>query len=123
MGNKQLKGPTGPNAIAKRHFAFPHEVADDPSLSLDEKRAILSEWASDACAVESFPILRWLPGTSFPVTFSAVMDAREWLDRRGGKSDSASGAAVSGCIVVADFVRKRNMRSGPKQSSADSAHN
>jgi hypothetical protein len=66
---------------AERHFAFPHELIDDPSLSLSQKRAILSEWASDSCAVASFPTLRRLPGTNLPVTFSAIMDARAQLDR------------------------------------------
>ena len=40
------------------HFAGPMEVVGDPSLSLTEKRAILSSWASDACAVEAMPALR-----------------------------------------------------------------
>jgi hypothetical protein len=63
-------------------FTFPHEVVDDPSISLSQKRAILSEWASDACAVDSFPVLRILPGTRLPVTFSSIMDARSYLDRK-----------------------------------------
>ncbi|MGD8528693.1 MAG: hypothetical protein PVH06_08460, partial [Methyloceanibacter sp.] len=58
--------------LSQRHsFTFPHEVVDDPSLGISQKRAILSEWASDACAVESFPVLRLLPGTRLPVTFSS----------------------------------------------------
>ena len=51
-----------------RSFSFPHELVNDPSLSYGEKQTILSEWASDACAVDSFPLLRRLPGTPFPVT-------------------------------------------------------
>ena len=54
-----------------RTFAFPLEVVDDPSLSLAEKRAVLAEWASDRTAVPSYPTLRQLPGTTFPVTFAA----------------------------------------------------
>ena len=34
-------------------FAHPREVVNDPDLTIHEKRAILSSWASDACAVES----------------------------------------------------------------------
>ena len=52
-------------------------MVEDPSLSIAERRAILSEWASDASAVESFPTLRLLPGTSFPATFACVMDTRD----------------------------------------------
>jgi hypothetical protein len=36
-------------------FATPMEVVKDQSLGLAEKRAILSFWASDACAVEVMP--------------------------------------------------------------------
>lgn len=65
----------------KSPYTFPHEVVEDPSLGIEQKRAILSEWASDACAIESFPTLRQLQGTPFPVTLSAVMDARLQLDQ------------------------------------------
>jgi hypothetical protein len=33
-------------------FGHPSEVLNDPDLSLNEKRAILASWASDACAIE-----------------------------------------------------------------------
>jgi len=65
---------------ATRTFSFPHELIDDPSLNASQKREILAEWASDACAIESFPTLRLLPGTTFPVTLSAIMDALARLD-------------------------------------------
>lgn len=65
---------------SRRSFSVPYEVLDDPSLNRTEKRAILAEWASDACAVESFPALRRLPGTTFPVTLSSIMDALAQLD-------------------------------------------
>ena len=110
MQTEVLKMPERHRAAPKRHFSFPHEVADDPSLSLSQKRAILSEWASDACAVDSFPTLRWLPGTTFPVTFSAVMDAREWLDRRAQKVEAQSRAKAPRTVVLADFARRRETR-------------
>ena len=56
-------------------------------MDMDEKRAILSAWASDAHAVESLPTLRHLPGTPFPVTFSSIMDARIALDKFSGVND------------------------------------
>ncbi|ESX90396.1 hypothetical protein X754_25035 [Mesorhizobium sp. LNJC403B00] len=34
-----------------RHFKHPHDVLADVALDDQEKRAILSPWASDACAV------------------------------------------------------------------------
>ncbi|HVW74968.1 MAG TPA: hypothetical protein VHC39_15130 [Rhizomicrobium sp.] len=61
-------------------FSYPHQLVSDPKLGLDEKRAILAAWASDVHAVESFPTLRHLPGTPFPVTYSSIMDARLRLD-------------------------------------------
>jgi hypothetical protein len=32
-------------------FDHPSEVVTDPDLTLNEKRAILAAWASDACAI------------------------------------------------------------------------
>jgi hypothetical protein len=97
--------PTAP--ARARSFAFPHEVIDDPSLSAHEKRAILCEWASDACAVASFPTLRLLPGTTFPVTFSAVMDALAQLDRVTSRQ-SREDADLTRRVVVADFARRKS---------------
>ena len=42
-------------------FGHPSEVLNDPDLSLNEKRAILASWASDACAIEAAPELRSNP--------------------------------------------------------------
>ena len=40
----------------------PPDVINDPDLTLNEKRAILASWASDACAIEAAPALRQMPG-------------------------------------------------------------
>lgn len=61
-------------------FSHPSEVVDDPDLTLNEKRAILASWASDACAVEAAPDLRIGPRS--PVRFDAIMDALRQLDRQ-----------------------------------------
>ncbi|TIS69816.1 MAG: hypothetical protein E5X11_06770 [Mesorhizobium sp.] len=63
-----------------RHFQHPQDVLEDGSLDIWEKRAILSSWASDACAVESKPALRQPPGTELPVSFDDIMDALRRLD-------------------------------------------
>ena len=60
-------------------FAHPSEVVNDPDLALNEKRAILASWASDACAIEATPALRKTPGGA-PVSFDDVMDALRALD-------------------------------------------
>jgi hypothetical protein len=97
---------------AMRPYSFPHEVVEDQSLNMSEKRAILSEWASDACAVESFPTLRLLPGTSFPVTYSAIMDAREQLERRAMPDEQYGDDSLGtvGEVIVADFSRRKFAR-------------
>jgi hypothetical protein len=71
-------------------FDHPRDVLNDPDLTKQEKRAILSSWASDACAVESMPGLRQPPGGKTPVTFDEIVDALRSLDddpppRPGGK--------------------------------------
>ncbi|MEZ2328947.1 hypothetical protein AB6802_04370 [Mesorhizobium sp. RCC_202] len=83
-------GPVGPEAPdvfldrllhPARHFKRPQDVLDDMTLEALEKRAILSSWASDACAVESMPALRMPPGVTEPVSFDAIMDALRQLDQ------------------------------------------
>jgi hypothetical protein len=60
-------------------FEHPMDVVRDPDLTLNEKRAILASWASDACAVESAPALRRAPNGR-TVTFDDVVDALRSLD-------------------------------------------
>ena len=62
-------------------FSHPLEVVKDPDLSLADKRAILSSWASDACAVEGRPEWRWLLGTDAPVPLADVTQALRRLDQ------------------------------------------
>jgi hypothetical protein len=61
-------------------FDHPSDVVSDPDLTLNEKRAILASWASDACAIEAAPSLRCIPGGKQPVRFDDVMDALRALD-------------------------------------------
>ena len=60
-------------------FTHPQEVVCDPDLTVNEKRAILASWASDACAVEAMPGLRRNPAGR-TVTFDEIMDALVSLD-------------------------------------------
>jgi hypothetical protein len=60
-------------------FEAPMDVVRDPDLTLNEKRAILSSWASDACAVECLPALRKTP-SGRTVSFDEVIDALRSLD-------------------------------------------
>jgi hypothetical protein len=63
------------------NFDYPHQVVSSMNLSRAEKRAVPAAWAYDVHAIESYPTLRHLPGTPFPVTFSSIMDARMQLDK------------------------------------------
>jgi hypothetical protein len=62
-----------------RAFENPMEVVKDPGLTIQEKRAILASWASDACAVEAAPDLRHPPAAPI-IRFDDVMDALKRLD-------------------------------------------
>jgi len=79
------------------HYVHPDDVLRDRALERDEKRAILSSWASDSCAVESMPALRQPPGAARPIPFDVIMEALRRLDRweaapapepRGSASDA-----------------------------------
>jgi hypothetical protein len=62
-------------------FAHPLEVIRDPDLTLNEKRAILASWASDACAVEAAPTLRCAPASGRLIQFDDIIAALQMLDR------------------------------------------
>ena len=70
-------------------FEHPKDVVSDPDLSLNEKRAILASWASDACAVEAAPALRKMPSGRV-VSFDEIMDAMRSLDREVARSTSSN---------------------------------
>jgi hypothetical protein len=67
-------------------YEEPSDVVNDPNLSLNEKRALLASWASDACAVEASPALRKHPCGRI-VAFDAIMDALRALDRQARATD------------------------------------
>jgi hypothetical protein len=64
----------------ERAFAHPRDFVGDPDLTVNEKRAILASWASDANAVEVAPALRLAPGCSRPVPVDDILDALRTLD-------------------------------------------
>ena len=63
-----------------RAFVHPMDVVRDPDLTLNEKRAILASWASDACALEAAPELR-MNASGNVVRWDDIMDALRTLDR------------------------------------------
>jgi hypothetical protein len=72
-----------------RAFEHPMQVALDPSLTLPEKRAILSSWASDACALEAAHELR-MHVTGAQARWDDIMDALRHLDDQVDRSPSRS---------------------------------
>jgi hypothetical protein len=71
-------------------FDHPADVVNDPDLTLNEKRAILASWSSEAYAVEAAPELR--TGPKAPVRFDDIMEALRALDKQ---ANSVFAAAVS----------------------------
>ena len=65
-------------------FAHPMDVVRDADLTLNEKRAILASWASDACAVEAAPDLR-ANASGCAVRWDEIMDALRILDGEAEK--------------------------------------
>jgi hypothetical protein len=100
---------TDPDLNALLHpasaFDHPRDVVNDPDLTTEEKRAILSSWASDACSVESQPAVRLPLGAKHPVGFDEIVDALRSLDsgplpkwkrvlrrQRSGSNENTDGA-------------------------------
>jgi hypothetical protein len=65
-------------------FAHPMDVVRDANLTLNEKRAILASWASDACAVEAAPDLR-ANAAGCAVRWDEIIDALRTLDGEAEK--------------------------------------
>ncbi|MGY3618306.1 hypothetical protein [Bradyrhizobium sp. USDA 10063] len=62
------------------HYDSPDAVLGDAKLSTDEKRIILSSWASDMYAVESQPALRKVPGITHRLRLDDILGALKQLD-------------------------------------------
>jgi hypothetical protein len=87
-----------------RAFGHPRQVLADPDLTVNEKRAVLASWASDACAVEASPELRQ-PGDGPPVRFDDIMDALKALDREAAKSVDY-GRVINRARRIRDLYRR-----------------
>ncbi len=62
------------------HYDSPDDVLNDAKLSTDEKRMILSSWASDMYVVESHPTLREVPGIPHRLRLDDILAALKRLD-------------------------------------------
>jgi hypothetical protein len=91
-------------------FEHPSHVLSDPDLTLNEKRAILASWASDACAIEAAPALRHTPAGK-PVRFDDIMDALRALDRQA-QGEGDGGARWRRVLRRERFSRRSDPRGG-----------
>jgi hypothetical protein len=82
---KEFETSTNPNPnstdrlSAGRRFLVPRDVLRDAALSIAEKRAMLSFWASDANVVPDAPSLRQLEG-GIAVSIDDILNALKSLD-------------------------------------------
>jgi hypothetical protein len=91
-------------------FEHPRNVVADPDLTVNEKRAILASWASDACAVEAAPALRRAPGGREPVSVDEILEALRDLDRQArasGTQRPGLGRRVRGTAGLLRSSRRR----------------
>jgi hypothetical protein len=63
-------------------FEQPQDVIRDPDLTVNEKRAILASWASDARAVEAAPALQRSQSARRAVSVDKILGALRSLDRQ-----------------------------------------
>ncbi len=77
-----------------RAFARPTDIVSDPDLTLNEKRAILASWASDASAADANPLLRRSDG-GMTASWDDIMAALKELDLEAAKSPATRIASDS----------------------------
>lgn len=93
FGQTKFSGQVGGSLVQSApRFRNVADVLNSPTLSRDEKRAILSSWASDAWVIPSAPDLRLPPGAEGPMRVQEILSALRRLDepspppRPGGAS-------------------------------------
>jgi hypothetical protein len=84
------------------HATLPHgtlppcltAILSAPNLKTNEKRSILSSWASDLHAVESKPWLRRVPGLHTTIVLNDILRALQSLDSDDDDPPKGGGAAM-----------------------------
>jgi hypothetical protein len=76
------------------HYDSPDDLLDDARLSTDEKRVILSSWASDMYVVESEPTLREIPGIPHRLRLQDILAALKQLDAETDPPPPPGGLAM-----------------------------
>ena len=89
-------------------FDHPRDVVRDPDLTLEEKRAILSSWASDACTVKSSPPCgaRQVPSNRWNLmTLSMRCGALRKVRRRNGNASLVAADRAAMKLPMAACLR------------------
>ncbi|WP_398467096.1 hypothetical protein [Tardiphaga sp.] len=95
-------------------YDHPRDVVSDQRLSLEEKRALLSSWASDASAIGSCPSVRVPAGLRSPVSIDEILETLCALDR-----DDATSRRQS--VISNDRRSKPGQALGSAKVDIDSA--
>jgi hypothetical protein len=95
-----------------RAFDHPDEVVENPDLTLNEKRAILASWASDACAVDAAPALRRPPGSKRAVKVDEIFEALRTLDKLAGERGASWTTRQVRRASIEAFRASRGSREG-----------
>ena len=110
---------------AVSHYDSPDDVVNDARLSTDEKRVILSSWASDMYVVESQPALREIPGIPHRLRVDEILSALKKLDEdtdpppRGGMAMRLPHlGTVDGADLQPDICAERQILPGLYRSLA-----
>ena len=103
-------------------FDSPQDVVNDHDLTLNEKRAILASWASDACAVEAAPALRQVPGGRRVVTVDEILEALQALDKQVNAEPTRTTPWARRQIRRRAFEAFRGRRRGDRDRGSGLSH-
>ncbi|OAF02523.1 hypothetical protein AYJ54_26425 [Bradyrhizobium centrolobii] len=84
----------GPLLYPAAHYESPADVLNATDISVPEKRIILSSWASDMYAVETYPSLREIPGMNHTIRLADILSALQRLDGDNDNDDPPRGSGV-----------------------------
>jgi hypothetical protein len=98
------------------HYDSPGDVLEDARLSTEEKRVILSCWASDMYVVHSDPTLREIPGIPHRLRLDDILAALKRLD--DDTDPPPRGGWPCGCLASARSNAPRSTRLSASSTAA-----
>jgi hypothetical protein len=117
----QSKQPQSPApGYGEAIYTHPGDVANDPNLTTEEKKAILASWISDARAVENAPSLRQLDSGAV-VELDAIQRALVLLDDLAAGRGEPKRVPPSGRRrgVISRLLRRVGPASGANDNDDD----